>query len=87
MINPIEQLDLLSTQELLECYSDAVENETGQPCKSLAPFSFEDYEIRFDSRTNTTVLTLFDFYVRFEGDMDTVKLINYNDDKGWFFVF
>jgi hypothetical protein len=85
-MNPIDQLDLVSTQEILECYSNAVENETGAPCKSLAPFSFEDCEIHFDSRNNTTVLTMYGFYVRFE-NMDTVKLINYNDDKGWFFVF
>jgi hypothetical protein len=76
-----------STEDLLKCYADAIENETGIAPKSLFPFQFENYEISYDSKLNKTLISLHNFYVLYEGDMGTVTLVNNNDEKGWFFAY
>ena len=76
-----------STEDLLTCYADAIENETGIAPKSLFPFQFENYEISYDSKLNKTLISLHNFYVLYEGDMGTVTLVNMNDEKGWFFAY
>lgn len=75
-----------STEDLLKCYADAIENETGIVPKSLFPFGFENYEISYDSKLNKTIISLHNFYVQHEESDYTVTLVNYNDEKGWFFA-
>ena len=76
-----------STESILECYASAIYNETGMPCNSTYPFSFDSYELHYDSKLNKSVLTLHGFHVMMEGDMGTVTLVNLNDGKGWVFAY
>ena len=73
--------ELLSKEEVIELYKEAMENETGCPC--LTQVTIEDYILTAESKSNKVHIKL----IGLEADMEKFNTGIINTGNGWFLTF